>query len=351
MAFWRLFSVFKQPNANTNNNYMVRTPSEILVHLIHANAHSNHAAPEVLLQSVRQNANGRVIALDIDKTSCLGNDTNDILLLVSFMTEVFSKSTKQAAILSLLRLLVNPEVLDSICKIRSTLQCEPYIVFYTMKGGIVTECIEQNITNDALFLQPHNILTFKPGGIEEGAQYLCNQIDAHNLSTSHPVIYQHLCRVGILTWAISEILGLGYAAPVYITRAHKDMRLISNHLNVDFSKCFLFDDSSEHHALQLRLRKEEAHMISTQPFDFDTMSDQQKEALHRILSEHFVLDSTFKTHHESLITTASQRTAHLTMPAIINKDWIRFHEMYPSHKVIESWPLQSVINDDYAKKG
>jgi hypothetical protein len=345
--YWDHFSLFKKSLKLLTP--MLRVSSQILVDLIHLNA-PNHDLPadkpnaERILHSVRHNTRGRVIALDIDKTSCLGNDTNDILLLVSLMSNVFSDSNKKDALERLLTLLVNPEVLNSVSRIRSALNCEPYIVFYTMKGGIVTECLAQKINNEALFLNSRmNVLAFKPGNIGQGAPYLCDQIGA-NLRDTHPVIYQHLCRVGILTWAISNLLGLNYAAPVYITREPKDMRLISEHLQVDFAKCFLFDDSSDHHATQLQLTKEAAHMIGTQPFDFDTMFPAQKLELYKVLSERFGIDSAFKRQHRTVIGDATLKTAHMVMPSIDHNDkWIQFHIMYPTHPSIEPWHLGSIL--------
>ncbi len=121
------------------------------------------------------------------------------------------------------------------------------------------------------------------------------------------------------------------------------MRLIGKHLRVDFAKCFLFDDSSDHHANRLGLTMEQAHMISTQPFDFDTMSREQRMQLYETLSQHFYIDAEFKEDQSLLISAISQKTNHKHMPSF-DKDngWIQFHIMYPTDRIIE-WYLGSIF--------
>ena len=321
----------------------------ILGELISQNNHVESNAVNVL-EYVKTHPNGRVIALDIDRTSALGNDTNDILQIVSMMTNNFTNQKNDVN--ALLQLLMNPQVCIATQKIREELKCEPYVVFYTSKGGIVHECTQDEaiakITARAGLYRNKDTLAFRSGDLAEGYEYLYRQLvkstceNAQATLMRYTHIYQHLCRVGILTWAISKFLGLGYAAPVYITRGKKDLEIISKHLVVDMSKIFLFDDISDHHLHELgtKSKEQQEHMIKTQPYDFETM--ERRRELFELLSHCFPITNEFIRENQHLLDLASSsHHQHSIDPD--RRDWGLFHLSYFSDVTIEPWCLRNVL--------
>ena len=272
---------------------------------------SINTAANTMLARTRRNPNGRVIALDIDLTSALGNDTNDILRIVALMTLNFSLQGVHRKLMKLLSLLINPRLFEAIQAIAARTETQPFIVFYTQKGGIV------NLCDDAEGVCKDGTLHFRAGRLKQGPDYLFQQLQ----TTSSAEIYVHLRRVGILTWFVSRCLGLSYAAPVYITRTHKNVRVIGEHLNIDPAKIFLFDDNARHHAAALELPDcASANMIEVQPFDFHSMGHERRLLLYNVLQTKFPITADLKKQCSELFCHTQEETPHHT-PSVDEKGW------------------------------
>lgn len=279
---------------------------------------------ENVLQSVKRDRDrGRVIALDIDQCSILGNDTNDILQIISMMTNCFQDEDKEKDVHSVLELLINPQMLVAIQEITRQTGQEPYIVFYTMKSGIVTCCnaseSQKQILVDHDLSLDSGTIAFKRGELGEGLEYLYNQLGDATLPECdrQSLVYTLLCRLGIVTWWVSRALGLRYAAPVYLTCKNKNLESISRHLGVDLGQVFLFDDRANEHAAELGLSEGDAHMITTPPFN---LSAQSAEQLYKILVEAFPITDGFKQKYPVLIEYASHPSMEMPLDPI-TKDW------------------------------
>lgn len=275
----------------------------------------------------KETQRGRVIALDIDECSVLGNDTNDILQIIALMTEGFHTAEKKEDVQAVLDLLINPQMVVAIREIRRQTALSPYIVFYTMKSGIVTCCtstesqkriiLDQGLSLDSQ--DPITTIAFNSADMAEGFEYLYNQIGDATLDESNrqSLAYTLLCRLGIVTWGISRALGLAYAAPVYLTCKGKNMDRISKHLGVPFAQAFLFDDRAKDHAAELNLHENQAHMITTPPFHLSENSAQQ---LYEILISRFPMTDSFREDYPTVVKYASHMTMEMPLDPV-TKDW------------------------------
>ena len=313
----------------------------------------------IYLNPVHPPDNRRVIALDIDLCSALGNDTNDILRIVALMTNNFSEWG--GAMERLLDLLVNTQVEVALSKIKEATGVMPKVVFYTHKGGIVTECCRQEyiaITAGAgLYVGGSNTLAFRRADLSEGFKYLYNQMKKSKASTEnldeHSGLYVNLCRVGVLTWFISEKLGLGYAAPVYFTKERKDVAVIAKREGVTKEMVFLFDDNANHHARESGLSlASDGNMIQVQPYDFNTMGAGRRSELHRVLTHYFPITEWFKEIYEALLQDCGTSSGlHTKSIDPMTNDWVDLTQFGAYYRAIEPWCVEIVIGaEDCAVK-
>lgn len=314
----------------------------------------NSEAIQSPLETVRNEPNGRVIALDIDLCSALGNDTNDIMRIVSCMTHNFSVTKYETGLPALLELLVNPQVYTAIDQITRITGVKPFVVFYTHKSGVVDQCCSDDemrrITAGAgLYRGGANTLAFPAGDLSEGHRYLYNHMKRSRapsttttgLTESSP-IYTSLCRVGILTWFISMKLGLDYAAPVYFTRDKKDVGVVAKDLNVEKDKVYLFDDNAVHHARASGLtHARDGNMIAVQAFDFDTMGAEARVKLHSVLSQKFPIDVDFMHINSVLLEDCCTQGGHAICINPCTQNWRDLLEI--TEKESEPWPVDLVV--------
>ena len=71
-----------------------------------------HSDPLYLLERVRQNSDGRLIVLDIDQCTALGEDTNDILRIIEALTEGFNKGCNRQGLQQIAKHLINPAMIE-----------------------------------------------------------------------------------------------------------------------------------------------------------------------------------------------------------------------------------------------
>ena len=280
----------------------------------------DHSIPEHILEQVKANKEGIVLALDIDQCSAMGEDTNDILRVVSAITNNFKDQNIRKDIFEVTQHLINPAMLAAVEKVQQRRQ-PVFILFYTKKGAIAKPFHQQLHACFKKILQEQGIMQegeadtvfFSGGSLYESWHYLYNQ-----LLTKCPLINWRarplfeigLDRIAILTWTASLLLGLPYAAPVYITNGHKDLRKVAASLGFnDYEKIYLFDDKSENHAAALGLSLEESHMIPVEPFNMLSMEAPRASALLDELQKRFHIPHDFQTRHAGLYREASTPTA------------------------------------------
>ena len=293
-----------------------------------------------LLQKVREDPKGRVIAFDIDNCSALGNDTNGILQIISLLTDNFQ--TKKDEICSIATLLINPELFMAVEEIRR--QSNPFFVFYTMKSGIVDLChkepLQRRLDSAKLFSKNKNSIIFRSGDSEkEGWDYLYNQIKCGE-KDEH--VYMQLCKVGIITWCISHYLKLPYLAPVYITREHKFMGLIDEDLKIGENKSFLFDDKAVDHTHALGFSHgEESRMVQVEPFDFMSLTPEHRFHIGVVLYESFPLTEEVLNKHPWILIDASRERRHETAVDPSTRNWRDLMEL--PIKPIVPWDVSLLI--------
>jgi hypothetical protein len=258
-----------------------------------------------------------LVALDIDQCSCLGEDTNDILRIISALTDGFNRVKSMADLLRVAQLLINPAMVATIDDIRRRGYL-PYIVFYTSKSGILAQ-IQGRLLNTALHRAVRDLglytdercetIRFKPANYrtaedirDNGMDYLYKQLPG--VPPTDRVCHE-LRRVGLLTWAAALLLDLRYLPAVYITKGGKDMHLISRDIGVDFQRVILYDDRSDDHARNKGMTTMEAHMQPVPKYNFISMGTERAEALLSALTKSFPIPANFFETHPSLTNEAS----------------------------------------------
>lgn len=272
--------------------------------------------PGGIINRINGDPNGRVVALDIDQCSAFGEDTNDIMQIISRMTNGLDPSHLNSKhLFQVTKHLINPRMIDAIKEIRRRSNA-PHIVFYTSKRAIVDffnplrrASNPANPLKQRGILINDNLMKFKEGNLTEGWGYLYNQLPqtqrAPWLNPNSPYCEQ-LHRVGILTWVASVMLGLPMSASVYITRAPKDMEIICRDLGInDISKSILFDDKAISHADTLGLTLEQARMTPVQAYNPRTATKDMLKDLYADLMQYFPIKEEFAEQFESLMRMAS----------------------------------------------
>lgn len=275
---------------------------------------------KAIIERIRMDPNGRVIALDIDECSVIGADTYDILRLVQKLTDNFQNETSQAHLLDIARNLINPNMIQAVNHIRKSTP-HPFVVFYTLKGGILrffTGNTDERIRyqNSGILNEQGTLLHFRSGDvIRERWAYLNNQIRRvlHDLPQSlvTPLHEDRKClelyRIGILTWAASIALGLSYSAPVFITSIGKNMDLIESILfNEQVKKSFLFDDKAGEHASNLQSSLEVSRMIEVEPYTHSRQSEANANELFTKLNAYFSITDSRRAAHLAALRMSSQ---------------------------------------------
>lgn len=122
-------------------------------------------------------------------------------------------------------------------------------------------------------------------------------LQAEQHACINDVIKPELDRIGLVTWAASYMLGLPYAAGVFITDAKKNIADIAGHLGVNPMNAYLFDDKADEYISYMGSTPyAEEHIIKVPVFDFTTMSKTQSDALENHLECHYPLDSFDEMH-------------------------------------------------------
>jgi len=268
---------------------------------------AKHTYSSNIIDRINRNPHGRLIALDIDQCSAFGEDTNDIMQIISRMTKGLDPFYENARhLIDIAELLINPRMIEAVTQIRSQAP-DNYIVFYTSKEGIVNSFIRrfdpqpphyEVLKSSGLLVEDDDdTLKFKAGNLLDRWEYLYNQLPKIeempwlDTSSAH---CEGLRRVAILTWVASKMLGLPYAAPVYITRGDKDMRIICEDLGIhDVNKSVLFDDRAVDHAQKLGLSLAEARMVPVTPHGTKNTSKEVLRELYDTLQRHFPIKEEF----------------------------------------------------------
>jgi hypothetical protein len=281
---------------------------------------SRRTQEPAIIERIKADPRGRVIALDIDECSAIGNDTYDILRIIQQMTQNFQNQAARAHLLDIARNLINPKMIEMVNKVRMYVP-HPLVVFYTQKGRVLsffTGNLEERRRFQAAGMIDAwgEVLHFHSGNlITETWDYLNNQVRAlladmpERLATrlaQDRSIEMH--RIGILTWAASIALGLPYAAPVFVTAKGKDMDLIESLVfnePTPLKKSFLFDDKATEHAERLGRSLEEARMIAVAPYTHSLQSEANATELFAKLNAYFGITPERRETHARLLRSAA----------------------------------------------
>jgi hypothetical protein len=236
-----------------------------------------------------------VIALDIDQASIVGEDTYDILRLIYNRQADGFSGVDQDKLLEIVKLLVNPCLIEAINQIRAETETPIHVVVYTAKGDIV-----RLLQSEWGFLVPYveagdnETVCFESDTLAAGYQYLSKQ--------GNPKAAVALDRLGLVCLGIATVLDLGYLPSVYVTTSvrGKDLTLIARHMHVDPEFVYLFDDRSSEHIDKIIDRDPAQapyaaeHMIPVNPFNFRTMDPAQSFKLETQLEDSFPLNGLIK---------------------------------------------------------
>ena len=235
--------------------------------------------------------NGKVVLLlDIDEAAILGADTNDIgrLILTMFKAELDNRS-KEAALMQVARALVNPRLVEAFKFITSRVD-DVHVIFYTQKSNILT--VLRTLGVPMPYISGDTII-FKEEPLVKGYRYIREQCD-----TTNDRVRLELDRLGLVTCAVAETLGLDYLPSVLVTEWNKDVHKMARLLGLDADNCFLYDDKATTHVDRLPHDRVYAtkHMIPVQPYTFKSMGAEQAETLQALLEEHFPVTGIKESH-------------------------------------------------------
>ena len=295
---------------------------------------------EQFLENVRERDDCVVVAIDIDNTAAFGNDTNQILSMVTKISNDLNEDLNtniMSDVYDVAKLLINPKMLKAIDDIRHNRKI-PYIMFYTQKEKIVSLFCEDESVRECLYEngffshgQLHT-LKFKPGSIIQSWHYLYDQVyekceEIREILDSEPKYKDYLTRLAIITWAASVALKMPYSAPVFITSGVKTMQILARELGFPFtrdgvydvSKIYLFDDLANRHAIYYnsafiqgeiteadtmeKCKKE--HMILVDPYNLRTMQRDTARALFDALNKNFPITDEFIERNQTLYNSVS----------------------------------------------
>ena len=280
-----------------------------------------------------------IALLDVDQTSVLCNDTYNILLIVAEYTRAFTTGDR-AALEKLAMMLVNPRMVEAIVELRRRTKRDIMVVFYTMKWKITEMMITQSAVSAIIANNTH--VSFDPMPIDTGFTYLSQHAEEYDCTSSQ--IKQELDRVGLLTWAMSYMLGLPYAAGGFITSGKKDLKFVSSYFRVDQSHVYLFDDKApEHIAGMDSTPYAYKHIVQVPDYNFVTMSKSKSDALEHHLTRHYPLagfDSAYKGHYDSICNDPSWPSENWCITAAC--EW---HLAKRRNDTTQPWDLSNVTFD------
>lgn len=236
-----------------------------------------------------------LIALDLDQASVVGEDTFDILRLIAARQVGGFSAVDQDKLLGIVKLLINPSLIEAINRIREDTDVPLHVVIYTAKGDIV-----RLLRSEWGFRVPYveegdmETVCFESASLAAGYQYLTKQ--------GNTTAKVALDRLGLVCFGIASVLGLGYLPSVYVTTSvkGKDLTLIARHLRVDQEFIYLFDDRSSEHVEKIITRDPvqapyaAEHMIPVMPFNFRSMCPDQSFKLETSLMDNFPLNGLIK---------------------------------------------------------
>jgi len=241
-----------------------------------------------------------VVDLDLDECSCIGGDTNDILAVVGIITDNYTKKVPE--LLSMTSQLINPQLVPAFRRLKRSLGYEPLVVFYTSKYKIVDWFVEllhpsEEVAQEIIeglrhVIKDRDNLVFSMADISQSFLYLNKEVQkllGSNTELSNKM-KNELNRIGLITWTISNLLGLSYAGSVFVTTRYKDLNYIARELDIPPDQFFLFDDKAKWHAKALEKTPEEVQMIDVHPFTFESMKREDALRLQNTLTRDFPLD-------------------------------------------------------------
>jgi hypothetical protein len=248
------------------------------------------ANPELFMQSVISDRRV-VLALDLDKCTLVGEDSCDIINAIGRLTDGYTKSKRE--IMDVAMQLVNPHLKPALDDLKKR-HLDPLVVIYTMKGAVVDKVARlfQSLGLTPGFLTDFYNLKFDMTDIMNSFSYLTKQVEnalPPGVSMG-PFIKDNMDRLGVATLAISLVMGLPYAAPLFVTNANKDLNVISRGLGVPLDQIYLFDDKAVQHANKIGLSPEAAHMIPVKPFTLSSFDHQSGQHLQDSLRRYFPID-------------------------------------------------------------
>jgi hypothetical protein len=273
-----------------------------------------------IIERIKADPSGRVIALDIDECSAIGSDTYDILRIIQQMTQNFQNQAAHAHLLDIARNLINPKMIEMVNKVRMYVP-HPLVVFYTQKSRVLRFFTanweeQQRFQSAGMVDKWGEVLHFHSGNLlTEKWDYLNNQVRALLADMPERLATQlsqdrsiEMHRIGILTWAASIALGLPYAAPVFVTARGKDMDLIESLVfnePTPLGKSFLFDDKATEHAQKLSRSLEEARMIAVAPYTHSLQSEANATELFAKLNAYFGITPERRETHAQILKSAA----------------------------------------------
>ena len=230
-----------------------------------------------------------ILLLDIDQTSFLGEDTNDLLRAIFhlFWKQLEDRS-KEPALLEVGRLLVNPRLVEAFREITKEI-ADVHVMLYTNKGTIQPRMREWGVPVPSITAET---MRFQEGRVEEGYQYICGQLPlGNNVKAKH-----EFGRLGLVSWAVADTLGLGYLPSVLVNATpFKNLPQMSTVLEVGEDKMFLFDDKAVQHQTLFAAATGQGrdyvdkHILPVDKFNFTSIGAKQAESLKAVLDENFPL--------------------------------------------------------------
>lgn len=273
-----------------------------------------------------------VVCLDVDECSIVGGDTCDLLrCLQNFSRAIIDRQIKGEMLsadepymrelrsnpdfIKLLRLLVNPKMVEAVQGVAARLKYMPAIVIYTAKSDLVVKSgnhlheeffaafkrfPEGSGTTATEILIPGDNILAGPDYLRKQlvaeTEYVCHDIhgesagEVFTTTTQLPVEnYTDFQRAGFCFWAIADALGLAYVPHAVVTAAgDKDLRTMSEIIGVPFEKLVLFDDKSARHASRLQPEPQPlaaARMVQIPPYTFQTMCQTRRAELEALVKQ------------------------------------------------------------------
>jgi hypothetical protein len=197
------------------------------------------------------------IALDIDHTSLIGNDTDGLCAAIDAYDTLDDINA-----LALFARLINPRLLELFRHSATTVP----IVFYTAKYMIARAL--KGVAPDHMWVMPHTI-RLAPSTTTSSRDYLYRQVPA----------VEDLKPLGLVTWALARLLGHRTSPAVYIADEPKNPLRLGIPGNV-----ILYDDMANVYAHATQAPP--AMMRQVAPFTFACLTRTQAQALEAFLVAH-----------------------------------------------------------------